>query len=683
MQRHRNGVRPGAVMYLGLMIAGAIGGSADTVSEPKAMFGLGDLQSVAVSTDGRHLATAGRTGAYLWDVESGVLRHRFEYEGGNVPALVFSPDSRVLLTAGDSRIIRAWDTASGTMLRSFSGHAGEIQDLEFAPDGRTFVSASADNTARVWLLETGEALHRVTVPGFFIDAVAFTPDGSRLVTTTSSPSERIRLWDLTTETTIRTFADHATFVPDIGFVRSGHLVTAGDDSAVRVWDVETGELVRTLTGASPGIAGMVVAADSRTAIVGGNDGRIIAWDTETGDVLLEVEHGPATAFCGIAAVGWMIAANVDNTARLLDLTSGETLMAYVGHCTSTTMGVAFSPDGQAILSGGAESSTRLWSRSDGSLLRTFEGQGAGTVAAAFSMDGTRVLTTRGHPQPMVQLWKADSGEIEHEFGWSTGWPMATALSRDGSWIVAGDQNGRVRLWEVKDGAQPRSFTGLGAMVTAVAISPGGQRFASGGSSFRPAVNLWDAASGQTLHTFELNAGSVTALDFSPNGDELLVAWEDGYLRIHDVVTGQLKREIVTPAGYLNDAKYSPDGRLILIGEGWPYFTARLYHTATGEVLRVFEGHRWSVESVAFSSNGTEILTGSDAVRLWDITDLAAPLRLKRVASGLELSWGFGLLQQSPGPDGPWETVVDAVSPWTMPVAGAGKFFRTADSMVTH
>ena len=48
------------------------------------------------------------------------------------------------------------------------------------------------------------------------------------------------------------------------------------------------------------------------------------------------------------------------------------------------------------------------------------------------------------------------------------------------------------------------------------------------------------APGQVLHTFELNAGSVTTLGFSPSGNALLVAWEDGYLRVHDLATGKLE-----------------------------------------------------------------------------------------------------------------------------------------------
>jgi WD40 repeat protein len=674
MQSSANWVGLVVILHLGKIVS--VGAdTVDTVTQPVDVFGLGDLKSVAISMDGRHVATAGRSGAYLWDLEEGTVRHRFEGEGGNTPALVFSPDSRVLLSAGDSRVIRAWDVESGKLLRDFFGHQGEIQDLEFAPDGGAFVSASADNTARVWSLETGETLNRVTVPGAMMQAAAFTPDGARLITAATAASDRIRLWDLATETTIRTFADHAWHVPDLGFVRSGHLVTAGEDSVVRVWDVDTGELVRTLTWASQSVVGMVVAPDSRTVIVGGGDGRIMAWNAETGEVLGELQGEPSSAIRGIATVGWVITANVDNTARLLDLTSGETLLDFVGHCTSTTRGVDFSPDGLTVLSGGAETSTRLWNRSDGTLQRTFDGQGAGTAAAAFSSDGKLVLTTRGHPQPMVQLWDTETGEIQHEFGWANGWPTSAALSHDGARVVAGDQNGRVRLWNVIAGAQPRVFTGQAAIITAVAISPDGQRFASGGSSYRSAVNLWDAGTGETRHTFELDAGSVTALDFSPSGNELVVAWEDGYLRIFDVLTGGLDREIVTPAGYLNDAKFSPDGHYILVGEGWPFYTARLYDALSGQQLRVFAGHKWSVESVAFDPTGTAILTGSDVVRLWDMTDVAARLRTRRWAGGLELSWNLGALQQAPALRGPWEDVIEAASPWTIPAEGSGTFFR--------
>jgi WD40 repeat protein len=660
-----------------LVLVGCITASiaSDLVTHPVRTFGLGDLQSVAVSIDGRRLATAGRSGVFLWDLEAGTLRQQLPSEGGTNPALAFSPDGAVLLSAGDSRIIRAWDTASGAFIREFAGHKGAILDLEFASDGGAFVSASADNTARVWDFETGETRHQVTVPGAFISAAAFTPDGARLVTAASSLGDRIQLWDLATETLIRTLPVEAWHIAELGFVRSGHMVSAGDDLVVRVWDIESGDLVRELEGSSLSIVGMATSADSRAVLVGCGDGRVLAWDSETGAVMGHVQGDYLIGFCGIPGVGWAVTAGADNRVRLVDLTSEETLQTLQGHTTSSILDVSFSPDGRYVLSGGVESATRLWNRANGDLIRTFEGHGSGTVTATFSADGTRLFTTRGHPQPMVQIWKTETGELERELGWTQGWPTCVAVSSETGRVLAGDENGKVRLWDLGSTGNPRTFTGRAAMITSVAISPDGRRIASGGSSYRPAVNVWDTMTGESIHVFELEAGSVTALAFSPSGQELLVGWEDGYLRIMDVETGAIEREIVTPAAYLNDAVYSPDGRHILIGEGWPTYTGRLYDTSTGKMLRTFAGHRWSVESVAFDVAGTAVLTGSDSVRLWDIRDVAARIRVERLASGLELHWERGILERAIDPGGPWRPLTEAVSPWTLTSDGSMGLFR--------
>lgn len=189
-------------------------------------------------------------------------------EGGTRPALAFSPDGAVLLSAGDDRVIRAWSTESGERLREFAGHVGEIQDLEFAADGSQFASASADNTARVWASGTGELLASVTVPGAFINAVAFTPDGKGLVTSASTMQDRIQLWDLATETIVRTFPDPAWHVSQLGFAQSGHLISAGDDLVVCVRDIATGEVVRSMEGAALFIGGMATSVESRTVMIG-------------------------------------------------------------------------------------------------------------------------------------------------------------------------------------------------------------------------------------------------------------------------------------------------------------------------------------------------------------------------------------------------------------------------------
>jgi len=152
-------------------------------------------------------------------------------------------------------------------------------------------------------------------------------------------------------------------------------------------------------------------------------------------------------------------------------------------------------------------------------------------------------------------------------------------------------------------------------------------------------------------------------------------WADGFIRLFDPATGELTLDQIAPAAFLDAAVFSPDGRFILGGEGWPFFTARLWDARNGEELRVFAGHAGSVDSVAFNATGTSILTGSDIVRVWSIADIATRLESERKPNGLELRWRAGTLQHSGHANGPWMDVTNAVSPWLIPTDQSSAFFR--------
>jgi WD40 repeat protein len=483
-------------------------------------------------------------------------------------------------------VVRAWEVESGREILSFVGHPGEITGLAFAPDGDSFVSAGG--SARVWSLSTGALLHNLSVTGSFISRAVFTPDGNRLLTTDSAPTNSLRLWDLAREQTIRSFGNR---VQALGIVAGGYLVAAGDDAAVNVWDIETGEVIRPLSGATQLVIDLASSANSSTVIAGCLDGRVITWDASTGAVLHNFVGERLVAMRAIPGTNQILTGHVDKFVRVKNSQIGDNLRAFGGHTTSTTLGVGFSPDGRYVVSGGVEVFTRLWNRTNTQPAWMFPGHGAGTEAASFSPDGTSVLTTFGAPIYSAQLWNVTSGMLQREFFGHTSWLLAAVFSPDGQRIATGAQDGTARLWNVATGTQIRSFNSPGTWVRVVAVSSNGMLLASGGSD--GVARVWNTANGQLLHSFELNAGSVIDLTFSPATGDLLVAWGDGFIRLFDPATGELKLDHITPAAFLEAAVFSPDGRFILGGEGWPFFTARLWDARNGAELRVFCGTRRS------------------------------------------------------------------------------------------
>ncbi len=646
--------------------------AADVDSTPVRQFGLGTVSVLAVSPDQRFLATGGQGGAFFWDLQTGTLLDRLETEW-SVTALAFSPDSQTLLAASRASIF-SWKTDSRAPHRAYHGHQGEIARLHFAADGQSFVSASADNAALLWHLETGDPLHAFRTPGAPILAAAISPDGRRLATADSFFTNSVKIWDIASETQLQ-FLPRTNWTADrLLFTPAGQLVTAASDRSVLLWDIDSGQLIRAFEGiGSPTINLLDLwMPDASTLAAAGNDGRIFAWNIETGANLPTTPGKPILTARGLPGTQLVVNADSDSLLHLRELGSGRSLRTFAGHTTSTHSALSVSPDGRFLLSAGTESATRLWDRQTAAPVRNYLGNGSGSMAAAFSTDGSQVLTTIGLPQPGALLWNAQSGELLRKFEWTASWPMSAALSRDANRVAAGAQDGRIRLFDAGSGALLRTLTASG-WVRALAFAPTAPLLASGSSDSTAA--LYNHETGQRLHTFEANAGAVVTVAFSPNGQTLLIAWADGLIRLYHSLTMELRREFFVNAGFLLSAAFSPDGQFLLTGEGWPAFTATLWDAQTAQTLRVFQGHRWEVGAVAFSPDGASVFTAADYMREWSIADFAARLRLESRPEGLRLSWAFGQLQHAPTVAGPWQNVSGAASPLTIPPAAPAGFYR--------
>jgi WD40 repeat protein len=624
------------------------------------------------------MATGGSGGAFVWDYQTGTLLRRLEAHQARVNALRFSP-SGMLLTGGGDAVIRAWDLESGAELRSFVGHIGQIYDLAFAPDGQSFVSVG-DSTVRVWSFDTGELLHTFSFPGEGVLQARFAPDGHRLVTAHlvfTNITDSVRLWDLTTKQIIRSFGGDG-FVQRCEFVSDAHLITVKGPQDVEVWDIETGRLVRALPGTTQSevaIQGFLTETNSFRVVAGCLNGRVIRWDTSTGQILDDFTGERIFSLAAVPGTEQILTAHPDNLMRVKDARTGLTLRTIPGHTAGVNLGVGFSPDRQFVVSGGNEAQTRVWNRTNAQQVRAFAGFAGGTEVASFSPDGRRILTIFGAPIYSARLLNAETGVIEREFLGHNTWLSTAVFSPDGQRIATAAQDGTARLWDVSTGTQVRAFSSPGSWITAVAVSFNGMMLASGASD--GIVRLWNTANGQLLRSIELPfaAGAVRSLQFSPANGELLVGWDGGVLQTFDPATGTVKLDSLVPAGFLHAAVFSPDGRSILDAEGWPSFSARLWDARSGEALRVFAGHAGEVYSVAFDPTGICILTGSDIVRLWSIADIAARLENERKPDGLELRWALGTLQQSDQANGPWQDVINAVSPQLVPLSQPAAFFR--------
>jgi WD40 repeat protein len=656
-----------------LCLLTAVQASADTVAKPRRMFGLGDATLVAASPDLRYVATGGQGGAFLWDAQAGTLSHRLEVEWW-ATALAFSPVSNVVAVASRQQVI-LFDTETGRQTGEFVGHEGEIYRLQFSADGQRLISASSDNTARVWSTETGAEVQQIRIPGSPIGDVSISRDGQKLATVDTFLTNCVKIWDMETATQLRAIPKTNWTGQWCRFAPDGNLFVVGSDRSVVLWNTETAEQIRTfngVTGAVTMISDLWMPNENTVGALA-SDGKVYLWNFETAALTLVVPGTHVVAGAGVPNDFLTVTSAMDWNVRIRQLPGGDTVRIFKGHTTSVYSGVAFSPDGTYVLSGGTEEASRLWNRKTGQQVREFLNSGIGTMAAVFSRNGSNVLTTIGLPNPAARLWSTETGELVREFGWNGSWPMAAVFSPDGAKIAVHEQVGNVRIFEVETGETLRTLAS-GAFYGKMAFSPISPVLAT--TSTQSGVALFNYETGEKRHTFFLDAGPVTAVEFSPDGETLLIAWSEGGIHLYDSRTFELRREFPIKPAFLEAVKYSPDGKYILTGEGWPLFTATLWNLERAEEARTFAGHKWVVSALGFSADGASVLTGAELVREWWIGDITADLRIERMGGETRVAWSFGDLQRAGEVNGTWQTITNAISPWTVSAGldGIG-FFR--------
>jgi WD40 repeat protein len=116
----------------------------------------------------------------LWDLGAGSLRARLEVEDGVPFAASFSPDGRVLATAGSDNAVSLWGTGTGVLLGRCMGHRQMVRAVAFTDGGRTVASAGDDGTVRLWNVTTRSEILSLENPGCYLRTLCFSPEGRAL-----------------------------------------------------------------------------------------------------------------------------------------------------------------------------------------------------------------------------------------------------------------------------------------------------------------------------------------------------------------------------------------------------------------------------------------------------------------------------------------------------------------------
>jgi RNA polymerase sigma factor (sigma-70 family) len=544
----------------------------------------GVVHALAITADGKTLASGSWGKVFLWDVATGKSLSQIDVKNDAVKQLLFTPDDKTLAVRDQGDTMLLCDVVGHKKLHELKGHTGNLACMALSPDGKTLASGSwKDPHIRLWNVATGQEKLHFKAHGQDVLTVAYSPDGKTLASTGNLAT--FHFFNASDGKPLGKAGAYFGGLQAIEYAPDGKTLIGIESGRVHVFDAANGKQLRQFDAPRRNMAGLTISRDGKTAATfWGGPNTFDLWDVASGKLLhpdAGHQHGiTSLAFAADGKTLFSAAGLMDYDLRVWDTRTGKQ-RGQLGDNPNGVNGLALSPDGKLLAACGYNDNTiRLWDLANNKEVRSLKGHTSVIVSVAWSADG-KTLVSGSYYDKTIRVWDAVTGKQRRVIQANQEWVGDVALSPDGETVAAGAyRDGTIRLWSASTGAELRRIATPQDTVYALAFSPDGSALASGGTS--GGICLWDPATGRQL------------------------------------------RHWPSPQSWTSQLAFSRDGRTIVSGHGDP--SVHLWEVATNKERACFMGDHGAMRAVAISRDGRSIASGSEdtTILVWNAACGARP-----------------------------------------------------------
>lgn len=503
------------------------------------------------------------------------------------------------------------------------GHINHVGTMAVLDDGVTLVSGSEDGSLRVWDLNHNREVKCIRDHNGPINSLAVTPDEKYVITGSDDSTVgvfRISDWKL-----IHSMSGHSGFIREVAALSGDRALSAGEDSTMRLWDLQTGQQIRLFEGHKSDLSTLAVSPDESRVLTSALDNTIFVWDLATGshDVLFEQENNYVRKMAGalffsvpnnsgrghkyrpteIHFLSDSLVATASEKIIIWNLDTKEIEHQWNAHAWPIGA-MALSPDGRWLAAGAR--GVKIWNTKTFSLVMAFSPHEHEVMSLAFTPDSDRLLV--GSKTGIITGWQID---VDHPAGIPRGHIDTVAeliISPRERVCVSAASDGSIAMWNPHNGEKLCELPAAPHPVaSALAFSPDESL-------------LWATTRSPDLAVFEMPSGRKIFSD--PIG-------EDATLEPHALAPLDVGRRVLV--GVTREGLYEFD---LGSGESTLYdgYTKQISGIITlgNDKLAVTTGYFAPLSAAQSNSGLPSLSTSKSQLQGWDIQRKALMWTLEQV-----------------------------------------------------